>query len=532
MGTARPPAHDRAGAALSQPRAPEFPTDSPLDHFEAVTDLDVLALSTPLGVFRSTSAEGIVWVNHRFLEIVGLSQDQVLGGDWVRAVHPLDRPRIQEARREFYAEPGDIVLAFRVVRTDGSVRHVRARVLPSAARPDEPTVFVGAIEDVTDRVGELSSTPSGPDPFRSLVAASALGVIYSDVTGRVTYVNQPWLDICGIRAEDILGTDDLRVAHPDDRVAIFESMSAASAAGEEWFGEMRVLRPDGGVRHTRTSLAAIRDAGGSITGYVGTLEDVTDEAADRQKAELALKARVAAEALVAETSRTLVTASVDDVDDRVITVLERLARFVGADAAVLAARMSELKEGSIRQHAWYAPEVGEPSPGTDADWVTGVEESIGSVTLSWRQGQPSGSRRGARAARGRRRRTHLDAGARPRGSRGPQQRRAVPLAGGALVGLHAGLRRVRRHQVPQPGHRAVLEPSGRLELQRSRDRASRGRRPRRPRLRTAAPERSRGELRAVRGADPGRQRRVPLARDDRDEPLRRRCRRRDRHQRA
>ncbi len=253
-------------------------------------------------------------------------------------------------------------------------------------------MFVGAIEDVTDRVEELHSAAAGPDPFRSLVAASALGVIYSDVTGRVTYVNQPWLDICGIRAEDILGTDDLRVAHPDDRVAIFESMSAASAAGEEWFGEMRVLRPDGAVRNTRTSLAAIRDASGSITGYVGTLEDVTDEAADRQKAELALKARVAAEALVAETSRTLVTASVDDVDDRVIAVLERLARFVGADSAVLAARMSELKEGSIRQHAWYAPEVGEPSPGTDADWVTGVEESIGSVTLSWRQGEPSGPR--------------------------------------------------------------------------------------------------------------------------------------------
>ena len=67
--------------------------------------------------------------------------------------------------------------------------------------------------------------------------------------------------------------------------------------------------------------------------------------------------------LVAETSRILVTASVDDVEDRVEMVLERLARFVGADSAVLAARMSELKAGSPRQHVWYAPEVGRAGPG-------------------------------------------------------------------------------------------------------------------------------------------------------------------------
>ncbi len=42
------------------------------------------------------------------------------------------------------------------------------------------------------------------------------------------------------------------------------------------------------------------------------------------------------------------TASVDDVDERVVSVLERLARFVGADSAVLAARSSELEDGMAR----------------------------------------------------------------------------------------------------------------------------------------------------------------------------------------
>src|SRR6478672_7049662 len=253
-------------------------------------------------------------------------------------------------------------------------------------------MLVGAMEDVTDRV-DAPAHPTGDDGFRSLVVSSPLGVCYSDASGRIAYVNERWVEISGRSAAELLDTDDLRIAHPDDRDALFESMLVAARAGEEWFGEMRVLRPDGEIRHTRTSMAAIHDPDGRVSGYVGTLEDVTDEAAGRKRTESALKARVAAEALVAETSRSLVKASVDDVDEQVITVLQRLARFVGADSAVLAARRDELAAGIVRRHAWYSPELLEeqersperaPSADGGATQEAGTREVIGSVTLEWR----------------------------------------------------------------------------------------------------------------------------------------------------
>ena len=118
-------------------------------------------------------------------------------------------------------------------------------------------------------------------------------------------------------------------------------------------------------------------------------------------------------------------------------MLERLARFVGADSAVLAVR-------ARRARGRDAPAV---TPGTtptsarsavpDADWPTGTDEVIGSVTLAWRTGPADVDPRGARAARGRRRRARLDAGARPGRAGGADERGAVPLARRALVGLHA-----------------------------------------------------------------------------------------------
>ena len=173
MGTASPPARDDAlRARLGAPAS-----GSPLDRVDAVTDLDVLALSAPIGVFRCTAADGIVWVNRRFVEILGWSEEEALGRDWLPSVHPLDRRRIDDARIAFFASPEDLVLALRIVRTDGVVRHVRMRVLPGAAQPQEPPVFVGAVEDVTEEVGALHVPADGPaeDPFRTLVVVLATG---------------------------------------------------------------------------------------------------------------------------------------------------------------------------------------------------------------------------------------------------------------------------------------------------------------------------------------------------------------------
>jgi diguanylate cyclase (GGDEF)-like protein/PAS domain S-box-containing protein len=356
---------------------------SPLDLLETVTDLDVLALSTPLGVFRSTHHDGIVWVNRRFLEITGLTRAQAMGHDWLRAVHPLDRERVDAARRGIRSDPHDLTIEYRIVHPDGSVHHVRVRVLPQPERPGEQRVFIGAMEDVTEQTDEPKPPAPGEDPFRSLVVASPLGVAYSDSAGRVIYVNDRWLEITGREPGDLLDTNDLRIAHPDDRAAIYESMAIAAAAGEEWFGEMRVLRPDGEIRHTRTSVAAIRTADGVASGYVATLEDVTDEARDRKRWELALQARVAAEALVAETSRALTNASVDDIDGRIVGVLSQLAHFVGADRAVLAPDPDDPSS----HYVWLHPELRElRARGTAPEM--GTHEVLGAVALEWRADRP------------------------------------------------------------------------------------------------------------------------------------------------
>ena len=164
---------------------------------------------------------------------------------------PCRAPARPQARRR--GPPGSLRrsarshLQFRLIRSDGTVRHVRVRVVPAPSATVSRACSSARWK--TSRRASTTSPPTrngtGTDPFRSLVVASALGVVYSDVVGRVVYVNDRWLEICGVRADDILGTDDLRVAHPDDRDGDLRIHERRRGRGR------RVVRSDAGAAARR-----------------------------------------------------------------------------------------------------------------------------------------------------------------------------------------------------------------------------------------------------------------------------------------
>ena len=214
-------------------------------------------------------------------------------------------------------------------------------------------------------------------------------------------------------------------------------------------------------------------------------------------------------------------------------MLERLARFVGADCRGARGAPDELEAGTAPPARLVRPGPGSPEPGPTPTGWPAPTRSIGSVTLGWRAG-PSRRSTARRSSRSAVVGDALDLDAGPGAGRagGAHERGAVPLARRALVRLHARVRRARRHQVPEPVDRAVLRPRRRRELHRSRASCTPTTSSSWPRSSDRCAPSGRGAtLAAVRGADPRRGRRVPLARDDRDEPARRPGRRRHRRQR-
>jgi PAS domain S-box-containing protein len=112
--------------------------------------------------------------------------------------------------------------------------------------------------------------------FRTLSDASPLGVFHTDAHGRCTYTNARWQSIFGLSLAQSLGEGWSSTLHPDDRAAVFDEWQRAAAAGQEFEMEFRVQRPDTTVRQVRSLARAVLGEARTITGFVGTVEDVTE----------------------------------------------------------------------------------------------------------------------------------------------------------------------------------------------------------------------------------------------------------------
>ncbi|MFM8898481.1 MAG: PAS domain-containing protein [Burkholderiales bacterium] len=116
----------------------------------------------------------------------------------------------------------------------------------------------------------------GDESFKTLCEVAPFGIYQTDAAGSCRYTNPQWQTIYGLTLEQSLGDGWAATLHPDDKTAVFTAWQASVEEPHDFGMEFRILRGDGQVRFVRSQARAIRDSAGSIQGYVGAVEDVTD----------------------------------------------------------------------------------------------------------------------------------------------------------------------------------------------------------------------------------------------------------------
>jgi len=147
--------------------------------------------------------------------------------------------------------------------------------------------------------------------LHAMIEASPLGLLLSDSEGRCVYTNMAYQKLSGLTAEESSGEHWIIAIHPEDRQPALSAWQGSAADQVQLSQEVRLLRPDGGVRRVRLHIAALRDGGPANVRYVHTVEDITA----RRAAEAAL--HTAEEALFEQNGRAQVT--LDSIGDAVVT---------------------------------------------------------------------------------------------------------------------------------------------------------------------------------------------------------------------
>jgi PAS domain S-box-containing protein len=201
--------------------------------------------------------------------------------DYLTRVHPDDVEMVKADTAALVEQRRPYSHQERVRHADGTWRELHTWASP-VVEDGRLVALVGACQDVTVQKVADAALRESLERFRALAEASPIGIVHTTALGSVDYANRAWVGITGI--VDYRNDALVRGAiHPEDQPKSWELWSKALKEGKEFTSDMRWVRPDGIVKVTSCRAVPIRDAAGTITGFVSTVEDVTDRRAAEEK---------------------------------------------------------------------------------------------------------------------------------------------------------------------------------------------------------------------------------------------------------
>ena len=111
---------------------------------------------------------------------------------------------------------------------------------------------------------------------RALADSLSVGLFYTDIKGQCLYVNKKWLDISSLAFDDALGDGWVNAIHDDDRERVSLEWNESVKNDRLFLSEYRFQRDDETVVWVIGQANKYKDTNGNITGYVGTITDITE----------------------------------------------------------------------------------------------------------------------------------------------------------------------------------------------------------------------------------------------------------------
>jgi PAS domain S-box-containing protein len=247
------------------------------DHYRNAVELNpqVPWTAEPDGTILDTT--------QRWEMLTGLTKEESLGTGWVRALHPDDLPPTLKAWEESLRTGNLLDIQYRVHRSDGIWRWMRARAAPRRNSDGKIIRWYGTLEDIDDHMKALEDLRRSEARLRAIFNTVPIGIVIADApNGRVVMSNP--------RAEEILRTsvasptviDDYcrdPLANASGSIQIPESPFADAMMEGRSHGPIECLRyhEDGTSTWISLNLSPVLDDEGKVSGGIVAIQDIDED---------------------------------------------------------------------------------------------------------------------------------------------------------------------------------------------------------------------------------------------------------------
>ena len=111
--------------------------------------------------------------------------------------------------------------------------------------------------------------------LEQLIESLPVGAFCADTKGHYQHVNRRWCEFSGLSPEQARGEGWQNAVHPDDRERVVSEWNRVTTETHVLSLEFRFKRADGKISWLRCEVTASRDSQSSVTGYLGTMVDIS-----------------------------------------------------------------------------------------------------------------------------------------------------------------------------------------------------------------------------------------------------------------
>jgi len=217
------------------------------------------------------------FVNRRWSDYTGLSQEEVKRVGCKVAIHPEDLPKWLDQWRSLLASGAGGEIEARLRRHDGDYRWFLIRVEPLQEESGEILRWYGTNTDIEDRKRTEEKLREDEREIRRITDVIPQTIMVQDPSGVPIYANQALLDYTGLTIADVISSDfRARIFHPEDLERLHDEREAALLRGLPFEIEQRALRKDGRYRWFFIQCNPLRDEHGEVIRWYATGTDIDD----------------------------------------------------------------------------------------------------------------------------------------------------------------------------------------------------------------------------------------------------------------
>src|SRR6266853_2123462 len=196
-----------------------------------------------------------------------------------RRIHPGDVDTVNEKVEHALRERRSFQNEFRLRLTDGTVKHIDADILPLFSATGELVEIIATAVDVTERKRAEDTLSRGEAWLAQAQRLSHTGTwVLDGTTRRFLYWSEECYRIWGFdQAQGLPSREDMwgRI-HPDDRERVWEEVQESISEHRDFFGEFRILLPDGTVKYLEANAHHRFSPLGELLEVICTSVDVTE----------------------------------------------------------------------------------------------------------------------------------------------------------------------------------------------------------------------------------------------------------------